>query len=126
MLGSKKSKLSVNGSDNVETLIGPHVVIQGDLMFSGGLYIEGKVNGKVVAEAGADSLLTLAVGGVIEGEISAPKAVISGRLIGDLRSSERVELTETAHIQGNIHYRLIEITAGAAVSGQLIHEQSTG
>lgn len=126
MLGSKKSKLSVNGSDKVETLIGPHVVIQGDLMFSGGLYIEGKVNGKVVAEAGADSLLTLAVGGVIEGEISAPKAVISGRLIGDLRSTERVELTETAHIQGNIHYRLIEITAGAAVSGQLIHEQSTG
>lgn len=124
MLGNKKSKLSVNGSDNVETLIGPHVVIQGDLLFSGGLYIEGKVHGKVIAEAGADSLLTLAVGGVIEGEINAPKAVISGRLVGDLRSSERVELTETAHIQGNIHYRLIEITAGAAVSGQLIHEHS--
>lgn len=126
MLGSKKSKLSANGSDNVETLIGPHVVIQGDLLFSGGLYIEGKVHGKVVAEAGADSLLTLAAGGVIEGEINAPKTVISGRLVGDLRSSERVELTETAHIQGNIHYRLIEITAGAAVSGQLIHEQSSG
>lgn len=126
MLGSKKSKLSANGSDNVETLIGPHVVIQGDLLFSGGLYIEGKVHGKVIAEAGADSLLTLAVGGVIEGEINAPKTVISGRLIGDLRCSERVELTETAHIQGNIHYRLIEITAGAAVSGQLIHEQNSG
>ena len=126
MLGSKKSKLSANGSDNVETLIGPHVVIQGDLLFSGGLYIEGKVHGKVVAEAGADSLLTLAAGGVIEGEINAPKTVISGRLVGDLRSSERVELTETAHIQGNIHYRLIEITAGAAVSGQLIHEQNSG
>ena len=126
MLGSKKSKLSANGSDNVETLIGPHVVIQGDLLFSGGLYIEGKVHGKVIAEAGADSLLTLAVGGVIEGEINAPKTVISGRLVGDLRSSERVELTETAHIQGNIHYRLIEITAGAAVSGQLIHEQNSG
>ena len=126
MLGSKKSKLSANGSDNVETLIGPHVVIQGDLLFSGGLYIEGKVHGKVVAEAGADSLLTLAAGGVIEGEINAPKTVISGRLVGDLRSSERVELTDTAHIQGNIHYRLIEIAAGAAVSGQLIHEQSSG
>ena len=79
MLGNKKSKLSVNGSDNVETLIGPHVVIQGDLLFSGGLYIEGKVHGKVIAEAGADSLLTLATGGVIEGEINAPKAVISRR-----------------------------------------------
>ena len=125
MLG-KKNKLSVNGSDKVETLIGPHVVIHGDLLFSGGLYIEGKVHGKVIAEAGADSLLTLAAGGAIEGEIRAPKAVISGRLVGDLHSDERVELTETAQIQGNIHYRLLEITAGAAVSGQLIHEQGAG
>ena len=123
MLGSKKTKLSANGSDNVETLIGRHVVIQGDLLFSGGLYIEGKVLGNVIAEDGADSLLTLAQGGVIEGSISAPKAVISGRLTGDLHSRERIELTETAHIQGNIHYRLIEITAGATVSGRLIHQQ---
>jgi cytoskeletal protein CcmA (bactofilin family) len=124
MLGSKKTKLSANGSDNVETLIGRHVVIQGDLLFSGGLYIEGKVLGKVIAEDGADSLLTLAQGGIIEGSISAPKAVISGRLTGDIHSRERIELTETAHIQGNIHYRLIEITAGATVSGQLIHQQT--
>jgi cytoskeletal protein CcmA (bactofilin family) len=124
MLGSKKSRLSANGSDKVETLIGPQVVIQGDLQFSGGLYIEGKVLGNVQAANNADSLLTLAQGGCVEGSIRAPKAVISGRLLGDLHSNERVELTETAHIEGNIHYRLLEITAGATVSGQLIHEQN--
>jgi cytoskeletal protein CcmA (bactofilin family) len=124
MLGSKKSRLSANGSDKVETLIGPQVVIHGDLQFSGGLYIEGKVLGKVEAADNADSLLTLAQGGCVEGSIRAPKAVISGRLLGDLHSNERVELTETAHIEGNIYYRLLEITAGATVSGQLIHEQN--
>jgi cytoskeletal protein CcmA (bactofilin family) len=86
------------------------------------LYIEGKVVGKVVAETGADSILTLAKDGCIEGGINAPHVVISGRLAGDLNCSERVELTETAHIQGNIHYKLIEITAGATVSGQLVHD----
>jgi cytoskeletal protein CcmA (bactofilin family) len=125
MLGNKKGRLTANGSDKVETLIGPQVVIQGDLLFSGGLYIEGKVLGKVEAADSADSLLTLAQGGCIEGSIRAPKAVISGRVLGDLYSNERVELTETAHIEGNIHYRLLEITAGATVSGQLIHEQKT-
>ncbi|MCC6756528.1 MAG: polymer-forming cytoskeletal protein [Arenimonas sp.] len=124
MLGSKKNKLSANGTDRIETLIGPQVVIRGDLQFSGGLYIEGKVYGKVIAGEGADSLLTLAPGGLIEGAIQTPKAVISGQLLGDLYSSERVELTETARIQGNVHYRLLEITAGAAVSGQLIHDQA--
>lgn len=124
MMGNKKNKLSANGSDKVETLIGPQVVITGDLQFSGGLYIEGKVLGNVIADGSSDSLLTLAQGGVVEGCIRAPKAVISGRLLGDIESQDRIELTETAHIQGNIHYRLLEITAGATVSGQLIHEQS--
>lgn len=121
MLDFKKSKLSGSGSDKVETIIGPRVVIQGDIRFSGGLYIEGKVIGKVVADVGVDSILTLAKDGCIEGEINAPQVVISGRLAGDLKCSERVELTESAHIQGNIHYKLIEITAGATVSGQLVH-----
>jgi cytoskeletal protein CcmA (bactofilin family) len=122
MLGSKKGRLAANGSDKIETLIGQHVVIQGDLQFSGGLYIEGKVLGKVIADEGADSLLTLAPGGYIEGSIRAPHVIISGRLLGDLHSNQRVELTETGQIEGNIHYRLLEITAGATVSGQLIHE----
>ncbi len=124
MLGSKKNRLSSGGPDRVDTLIGPQVIIRGDLQFSGGLYIEGKVFGKVIADQGADALLTLGPGGLVEGAIQAPKAVISGQLLGDLHSSERVELTETARIQGNVHYRLLEITAGAAVSGQLIHDQA--
>ena len=122
MLGNRKTKLSTQGSDKVETIIGQHVLVHGDLSFSGGLYIEGRIIGKVVAEPGVEALLTLAQGGSIEGEIHVRKAVISGRLTGDIHSDERIELTETAHIQGNIHYKLIEITAGATVSGQLIHE----
>ena len=125
MLGSnRKNRLSANGPDRVDTLIGPQVVIRGDLQFSGGLYIEGKVFGKVIAEPGSDALLTLGSGGLVEGVIHTPKAVISGQLLGDLHSSDRVELTETARIQGNVHYRLLEITAGAVVSGQLIHDQT--
>ncbi len=122
MFDNKKTKLSTSGSDKVETIIGQRVMIHGDIRFAGGLYIEGKIVGKVHAEDGADSLITVSKEGCIEGEIKAPQVVISGRLIGDLYCSERVELTETAHIQGNIHYKLIEITAGATVSGQLVHD----
>lgn len=122
MLGNKKTRLSALESDKVETIIGKDVVIQGDLIFSGGLYIEGKVVGKVLSNHSADSILTLAPGGNVDGEIRVTKAIISGRLLGDVYSTERIELTETAQIQGNIHYKLLEITAGAMVSGQLIHD----
>ena len=39
MLGNKKTRLSTLESDKVETIIGKDVVIQGDLIFFGGLYI---------------------------------------------------------------------------------------
>ncbi len=122
MLGQKKSKLSGFDAEKVATIIGKDVVIQGDLIFSGGLYIEGRVVGKVLANQTADSLLTLAPEGSVDGEIRVAKAIISGRMLGDVFSTERIELTETAQIQGNIHYQLLEITAGAMVSGQLIYD----
>ena len=45
--------------DNTE--IGPHVVIRGDLEFAGGLYVEGKVVGKLVAERAVAAGITAVV-----------------------------------------------------------------
>ena len=44
----------------IDTLIGPQVTIRGDVMFSGGLYVEGHIQDKVIAEAGERAVLTLA------------------------------------------------------------------
>ena len=47
--------------------------------------------------------------------------VISGRLDGDVHASEKVELTPTARVTGNIHYQVVEMNAGAQLTGRLIH-----
>ena len=62
----------------IDTLIGPQVTIRGDVMFCGGLYVEGHIQGKVIAEAGERAVLTLAEQGSIEGEVQAPVVVING------------------------------------------------
>ena len=116
-----KHKGGRNGGHAVETLIGPRVVIHGDVCFSGGLYIEGRVVGKVFAEPGEPAVLTIAEHGCVEGEVRAPVAVICGELIGDLFSSERVELAGKARVRGNIHYKVVEMAAGAMITGRLIH-----
>lgn len=115
-----KGKSNAAG-DQVDTLIGPQVVIRGDFSFAGGLYIEGRIVGRVVAEPGARAVLTLAEQGSIEGEVHAPVVVINGRLQGDVYAAERVELAPNARVQGNIHYKVVEMAAGATVTGQLIH-----
>ena len=105
----------------IDTLIGPQVTIRGDVVFSGGLYVEGHIQGKVIAEAGGRAVLTLAEQGSIEGEIQAPVVVINGRMVGDVHALERIELATKARVQGNLHYKVVEMSAGAQLTGRLVH-----
>lgn len=117
----EKGKGGRGGSHPVETLIGPRVVIHGDVHFSGGLYVEGKIVGKVIADDGQPAVLTVAEQGCIEGEVRVPVAIVCGELVGDVFSSDRVELAGKARVRGNIHYHLVEMAAGAMITGRLIH-----
>ena len=105
----------------IDTLIGPQVTLRGDLVFSGGLYVEGHIQGKILAEDGAHAVVTLAEQGSIEGEVRAPVVVLNGRLDGDVYASERVELAAKARVQGNVHYQVVEMLAGSVLTGRLIH-----
>ncbi|MCL7715370.1 bactofilin family protein [Stenotrophomonas mori] len=116
-----KGKSSRDNQLVVDALIGPQVVIRGDVIFSGGLYVEGRIEGRVVAEEGANAVLTLAEQGHIEGEVRASMVVLSGRLDGDVHAGERVELTPTARVNGNVHYQVVEMGAGAQLNGRLVH-----
>jgi cytoskeletal protein CcmA (bactofilin family) len=116
-----KGKSARSGSNAVETLIGPRAVIHGDISFSGGLYVEGKIIGKVMADDGQPAVLTVAEQGCIEGEVRVPVAIICGEMHGDVFSSERIELAGKARVRGNIHYKLVEMAAGAMITGRLIH-----
>jgi cytoskeletal protein CcmA (bactofilin family) len=118
MLGKKSAR---DTQMVVDALIGPQVIIRGDVEFSGGLYVEGKVIGKVIASEGAQAMLTVAENGAIEGEVVASTVVISGRMDGDVHASDRVELTATARVNGNVHYKVVEMAAGAQLTGRLLH-----
>ncbi|KFN49217.1 bactofilin family protein [Arenimonas composti] len=118
MFGGNKSP---RGGHAVETLVGPHAQIRGDISFSGGLYVEGTIHGKVIAEDGAAAVLTIAEKGLVEGEVRAPVVIISGRVVGDVHATERVELTAHARVTGNLHYKVVEMAAGAMITGRLIH-----
>ena len=105
----------------VDALIGPQVVIHGDVVFSGSLYVEGRIVGKVLADEGATAVLTVAEHGVVEGQIKANVVVLAGRMLGDIYASERVELAPTARVEGNVHYDVVEMHAGAQLTGRLLH-----
>lgn len=105
----------------VETLIGQHTELRGDILFSGGLHIDGVVKGNVLAEAGSHSLLTLSEHGSVEGEVRAPHVILNGTVVGDVHAAESIELAAHACVNGNVYYSSIEMALGAEVNGQLVH-----
>lgn len=106
---------------NIDTLIGQNTEIRGDVVFSGGLHIDGKVKGNVIAAQGDDSVLTLSERGTIEGEVKVPNVVVNGTVIGDVHALSHVELAAHARVHGNVYYTLIEMAMGAEVNGNLVH-----
>ena len=109
------------GSARIDTIIGQHTHLQGDVRFSGGLHVDGKITGNVVAEPGTDAVLTVSELGRIEGEVRVPNLVLNGAVVGDVHASERVELAPQAKVTGNLFYHLIEMSMGAEVNGNLVH-----
>lgn len=105
----------------IDSLIGQNTEIRGDVIFSGGLHVDGKVKGSVISAEGEDSVLTLSERGTIEGEVKVPNVVVNGMVIGDVHALSHVELAAQARVHGNVYYSLIEMAMGAEVNGNLMH-----
>ena len=123
MLGQGKKSKGV--STKVDTIIGQQTRIEGDIHFSGGLHIDGRIKGGVIAESGSGSVLTISEHGNIEGDVRVPTVILNGQVTGDVRSAERIELAAKAKVDGDVYYNLIEMAMGAAVNGSLVHNVET-
>jgi len=120
----KKSKpKKTKSTTRIDTLIGRHTHIKGDVSFSGGLRIDGSIAGNINATADETSLLTLSDHGSIEGEVRVPNLIINGEINGNVYVSQHVELAPKARINGNLYYRMLEMAMGAEVNGHLIRAQ---
>ena len=118
MFGKKKGFSAAR----IDTLVGQGTRITGDLVFSGGLHVDGTIEGNVIAEEGTTALLILSEFGKIEGEVKVPNMVLNGEIIGDVFGSTRVELAPKARVKGSVYYNLIEMAIGAEVNGGLVHQ----
>lgn len=106
----------------MDTLIGRQTEILGDVRFSGGLHVDGKIVGKVLAASEKSATVSVSETGVVEGDIRAPNVVLNGQVIGDIQAKEHIALGANARITGNVYYKGIEMTGGAVINGQMIHE----
>lgn len=120
----KASKASAPrpATNAVDTLIGRQTEVQGDIRFTGGLHVDGRIKGKVIATSDKSAVLSISESGAVEGDVRVPNVVLNGSVTGDVHASERLSLNNKARITGNVYYKVVEMASGATVNGQMIHE----
>lgn len=107
-------------NDNTESVIGPSVKVEGDLISEGNLKVEGTVSGKV----GTSRDLFVGQSAKIQADISSQNATIAGVVEGDIKVTDTLVLLETAKVLGNIYCQKFGVREGALFSGQVNMDKS--
>ncbi|MBS1199445.1 MAG: polymer-forming cytoskeletal protein [Proteobacteria bacterium] len=114
----KKNTMAIDAS-RLASLLAHDTCVRGDVVFAGGLRIDGRVDGNVLGKPDGRGLLVLSEKGVIVGTVKVHDAVINGRVEGDLEVEHFLELQAAARVTGNITYRTLKLDCGATVDGKL-------
>ena len=105
----------------LDSLIGAGTRVDGDIVFSGGLRVDGIVHGKVSTLDNQPGTLVISEHAKIEGEVRVSHVVINGSVTGPVSASDHLELQAKAQVNGDVVYRTLEMHVGAIVQGKLMH-----
>ncbi|MFA6215300.1 MAG: polymer-forming cytoskeletal protein [Patescibacteria group bacterium] len=105
-----------DGGDEIETIIGPSVQVEGNFVANGDIIIEGVVSGSIKTEKN----LRVGAGAKIYADIAAANALIAGEIQGNIKIKDNLELTNTAKVFGDIKTQVLTVAAGAALIGKCI------
>ena len=101
--------------------IGQSLFIKGEVTGSEDLMVEGRVEGRIDLR---DHNLTIGANGRVHAEIHAKNITIVGEVTGNVVADEKVDLTDTARLVGDIRAPRISISDGAQFKGSVDMVQS--
>ncbi|KAB7633497.1 bactofilin family protein [Verminephrobacter eiseniae] len=103
----------------IKSLIAQGMRIEGDVHFVEGLRIDGVVAGNIRAGAEQPSILVISETARVEGMVHADHVIVNGQVIGTVHAAELLELQPKAQIEGDVHYKALEMHQGGTIAGQL-------
>jgi cytoskeletal protein CcmA (bactofilin family) len=96
--------------------IGKAVIIKGELSGSEDLYLDGEVEGTIELH---QNCLTIGPNARIRAHINAREVIIHGKVDGNIKGSDRVELRRSAVLVGDIVTQRVSIEDGAYYKGSV-------
>jgi cytoskeletal protein CcmA (bactofilin family) len=96
-------------------MLGPQVVLEGNLVFEGTLFMNGHVKGAIESRSGA---IVIGEEAVIHADVFVRTATIKGEIKGTVHATERIELHPPARVYGDINAPAVQIDAGVIIEGK--------
>lgn len=96
--------------------IGKSVLVKGELSGSEDLYLDGEVEGSIELK---DHSLVVGPHGRVRAHINARDVTVHGKVDGNVKGTERVELKKSAVLVGDIYTQRIIIEDGAFFKGAI-------
>ncbi|MDP2646781.1 MAG: polymer-forming cytoskeletal protein [Desulfobacterales bacterium] len=101
-------------TDATATYIGADAVIRGEIQFVGTIRIDGKVEGKIISDAG---VAIVAENALVKADINVSVAIVSGQVHGNIYANRRIEIYPPGRVDGNVMAPVISVEAGSVING---------
>jgi cytoskeletal protein CcmA (bactofilin family) len=99
---------------NGATLISAGTTIKGDISSNSDLRIDGTIVGNISSSA----KIVIGSSGVVEGDISGNQADIVGKVSGNIRAKEILQLRGECVVTGNLYAGKLQVEPSATFNGQ--------
>lgn len=96
--------------------IGKSLKVKGEISGSEDLYVDGEVEGTIQLN---DNSLTVGPNGRVRANVSAQSITILGHLRGNVHAGERLEISKTGSLEGDLTTSRIVIEDGAVFRGSI-------
>ena len=96
------------------TLIGAGTTLKGDLTSNSDLRIDGTVIGNIHSSA----KVVIGANGVVEGDISGNQANIIGKVTGNIKAKDLLQLRGDSIVTGNLYAEKLQVEPSATFNGQ--------
>ncbi|MDQ6961282.1 MAG: polymer-forming cytoskeletal protein [Mariprofundaceae bacterium] len=106
-------------SQHIDTLIGEHSKIIGDLNFEGAVRIDGTFEGNI--HSSKEGTLIVSEGGKVKGDVSVPNLILHGSITGNVQSSKNLQVGEKGILAGDLFYHIFTVDPGGYIDGRCSH-----
>lgn len=108
------SSEKTNGGGNGTTLISAGTTVKGDISSNSDLRIDGTIVGNVSSSA----KIVIGTNGVVEGDLHGNQADIVGKVSGNIKTSDLLQLRGDCVVNGNIYAAKLQVEPTATFNGQ--------